>query len=1317
MHPRNKAFFEEVLPNFLQKTRDLYLERSLFVQLDSVKIQDGAVQVPIEKVENGLFERYQTLVSHVNNATFSTTAVQCYKTVTEQFYAPYCDDDIIQHPAVKKISEALEIPEESVTLFEVGDYRVLRVERGESVCSTYKSLTLIVQEVLQFYLDLRKPIVSIEQIFYPVEFFGPFRMVIDRKKDSTDMATVRMYSQFGTLCGKFVNVRVAYEERAVDAEKGSRTGEQPMECSQVIEKRSMSKEEPVRGSPTIRCMEKIDIDCSNIDKQETFTSMGLDSLKTAELEMAIQAEYPSYFIPTGTLLSHPTVAEMDAYLLSCACDTNVNKDSTAYSGYSPLSPQQRRLVFMCELDPESSAQFNEPVVFSMRSELFDQSRFVSTLNLLVMRHTILRTLYFGDCQVLASGTEAFIASRISHTDPGAFVALPIDVKSTSLHFALCWSADRVVVCLVFHHIAVDGYSISIITEEIKALYAGRKLAQPDGQYKDYAEKTSRSQCREQLSKWKEKLKDREFQLLPTDRRRTAKQTFNGSSVCKQLPPHLLESLKKLRNIGNCTDFSIFVAVYKFLIFKTTGIADFPVGFPSSLRGKEFMKTVGCFVNTVPLLETVDTSLTLAEYLTNFSKAVAEARAIDVPIDVLVSELKLERDDEVTPLFQVLLVMDNVDVPPRDDDIVFTDLPTRFSKYEQIWYFQRSGKSLSIKIEYNCDLFFADTMVDLLDRFLVILDKLARSAAGQPLKGIAVITASELNSLRRRNAANVCDIPFVTVLQMFRNNLSTQSLIQFGVRKMTYMELDKKSTQLAQQISCTYCAHYGEMPSRDRCAAVFMERSFNLLAVVLSIWKCGLQVVPLSLDWPVQRVMEMLEVFENPILINLNFEELRKTARNRNYPVIHEISSCIPSGKFWNVMDISDLAYITCTSGTTGKPKAVCTEFSGHCNLAPAYTKQFSINTRSCTYQVVNYGFDIFFADISKTFSNGASMILATELIPKIDEMQAVTNAYIMPAYLSSLPSTDIKRLNILESIQFGGEAIQASALEHLLQTDIHLYQEHGVTEQTVYTTANRMKLRTSISEIGKPYRNLHLLMRDPDGQLLPEKYQGMLHMNGLGITRGYYGMPALNARTISYGSFGKEFRTGDIVRYHQSCPHFTGRADLQVKIRGRIVDLTEIQNHITTHVDVAACTMAVNEDTGVKELVAYVVPRNSVVSADDLASFLRQRLPAYCLPKHFVFLEKFPLNQNGKVDKRRLPKPKRTSAAVKLRPAHGYVELAVVECFKKHTGREHMANECFFDSGGDSVKSFTLQEHRSISFVHTFKNYVRPISPGTTCPK
>ncbi|KAK6029260.1 hypothetical protein OSTOST_04633, partial [Ostertagia ostertagi] len=353
---------------------------------------------------------------------------------------------------------------------------------------------------------------------------------------------------------------------------------------------------------------------------------------------------------------------------------------------------------------------------------------------------------------------------------------------------------------------------------------------------------------------------------------------------------------------------------------------------------------------------------------------------------------------------------------------------------------------------------------------------------------------------------------------------------------------------------------------------------------------------------------------------------------------------------------------------------VCTEFSGHSNLAAAYTKAFVLHNNSHSYQVVNYAFDIFFADLTKTLVNGASITLAEGLIPNLLEMDGVTNAYIMPAYLSSLSSSDIERLAFLESIHFGGEAIQPSALRLLLQIAACIYHEHGVTEQTVFTTCNRMHVYSPIPEIGAPYRNLHHFLRDEDGQLLPEKYQGIYHVNGCGLFRGYYGNQKLTADALRQGILGKEMRTGDVVRCEHDRFHFQGRNELQ------------IQHEICSHDEVDACTIAVHEENGTRELVAYVITSSDCWSADALVQSLSERLPSYCIPKHFVPLKSFPLNQNGKIDKKLLPKPLRQCSVLNPRSPEGDLEKAVVDSFKKYTKRDFMIDECFFDFGGDSVK-------------------------------
>ncbi|KAK5966896.1 AMP-binding enzyme [Trichostrongylus colubriformis] len=1271
MHWRNEVLFNKVLPEFLLTTRDLFGKFSLFVRLDKIEVRDGVADAEVERVEKDRHERSLTLHKHIDNFTFSATAVQCFHAVTEQFNVMYSGNDKDDHPIAVTISSILKIPHENVAIYSVGRAAwLVQIDRAEDAITAESDLTLVAVEILQLILDLSKPIVSITQIEYPVACFGGLK-ILAKVRDG--VGELSIYGPFGTRCSKWTGIGVGDEES-------------------VQKVNLLEQKIPYDScSPTIKCMTMMGINCESIDRHETFTSMGLDSLQCAELEMILQSEFPNYAIPTGIAMEKPTVEQMDDYIMSC--DVAKNKDDDAYSDHIPLSPQQRGFVFMNEFEPHTRAQFNEPVVFAMKAEIFDERRFRIFLNTLVMRHSVLRTVYFGNGQTILCGTEAFIACMKSSSDPESFVQTPMNIKSTSMHAIVCGSANLVVVCLVFHHIGVDGHSISIITREIGALYAGKDLPSPRRQYAHYAKHTVGLNYEERLKKWRQKLSCREFQLLITDKPRSVKRTCHGGSVKRQIPTTLQRSLQKLRRAAICTNFTIFVAVYKFLVYKTSGIADFPIGFPSTLRTKEYRETVGCFVNMVPLVEHLDPSYTVAQYLSRVSAAIAEAKRIEVPLDVLVSDLSIERNDTISPLFQVLLVMDNVKLPSRSDDVTLIECPTRLAKYDQTWYFQTDGKSINICVEYNRDLFRQHTMEDLIDRYFFILKTLAELPTDCPLRDVAIIKPSELSFIFKRRKANMHDNHRATFIEMFLKNLSTKSTIKFKESSMSYEELNGKSSRMGDSITSTYTSHYGELPSRDRCAVVFMERSLDLLVVIFGIWKSGMVAVPISLDWPPQSVIDILKMLSNPILVCPEPEQLQHLARRNNVPVMVSVPVSSPwkrCGIFLNRTGLNDMAYVTCTSGTTGNPKAVCTEFFGHSNLAAAYTETFFLHNNSHTYQVVNYGFDIFFADLTKTFANGASITLAEALIPNLAEMGNVTNAYIMPAYLSSLTSSDIKKLCLLESIHFGGEPIQPSALRQLLQTGVDIYQEYGVTEQTVYTTRNRMHVGTPISEIGVPYRNLHCLLRDEDGQLSVEKYRGICYLNGCGLFRGYYDNGELSARTLRQGIFGKEMRTGDVMNCKYERMNFQGRNELQVKIRGRLIDLFEIQREIALHSEVDACTMAVLEENGAKEIVAYVIFTDEGWSLDLLAQYLSERLPSYCIPKHIIPLKEFPLNQNGKIDKKLLPKPTRSLYIRSRRPPQGILETIIVSSFKKYTARDFSASECFFDNGGDSLKAMLV---------------------------
>ncbi|KAK6017975.1 hypothetical protein OSTOST_16492, partial [Ostertagia ostertagi] len=360
-------------------------------------------------------ERSLTLQKSIDNFTFSSTATQCSHATVEQCNVMYSSTQCGFD------LEHSEVPPENVCRLSINQSK------------------------------------SIEQIQYPVICFGGLKLFV---KSSDGVCNLNIYGSFGSRCGNWTNIRVEDEES--------------------VKKTNLLEEVSFKDSPTIKCLARIGIDCESIDRHETFTSMGLDSLQCAELEMALQSEFPSYSIPTGIAMTKNTVEEMDTYLMSCvvACEIN-NKDDDAYSGHVPLSPQQRGLVFMSELEPLTRAQFNEPVVFAMDAAIFDERRFLRVLNSIVMRHSILRTRYYANGQTILSGTEAFFTCTKSSMDPQIFVKAPMDIKDSSMQVMVSHSAGRVVVCLVFHHIAVDGHSINHHYTGNRSALFGRGIDPPE----------------------------------------------------------------------------------------------------------------------------------------------------------------------------------------------------------------------------------------------------------------------------------------------------------------------------------------------------------------------------------------------------------------------------------------------------------------------------------------------------------------------------------------------------------------------------------------------------------------------------------------------------------------------------------------------------------------------------------------------------------------------------------------------------------------------------------------------------------------------
>jgi acyl carrier protein len=166
-------------------------------------------------------------------------------------------------------------------------------------------------------------------------------------------------------------------------------------------------------------------------------------------------------------------------------------------------------------------------------------------------------------------------------------------------------------------------------------------------------------------------------------------------------------------------------------------------------------------------------------------------------------------------------------------------------------------------------------------------------------------------------------------------------------------------------------------------------------------------------------------------------------------------------------------------------------------------------------------------------------------------------------------------------------------------------------------------------------------------QQVPVHAAGEIYIGGAGVARGYLNRPELTADKFVRNPFSRDpqarlYRTGDLARYLANGEiAYLGRIDEQVKILGHRIEPNEIVAVLDRHPSVVASrVIAHGEVCSEKHLVAYIVFRSeSQPSASDLRSFLEKELPQYMVPAVFVRLDRFPLTQNGKVDRAALPAP------------------------------------------------------------------------------
>lgn len=1085
---------------------------------------------------------------------------------------------------------------------------------------------------------------------------------------------------------------------------------------------------------------------------DNFFDLGGDSVLATQV-VARAREVFQTELPLRSLFESPTVAGL-------VKNINLVYESEELTGKPiepvtrdvnwPLSFSQQRLWFLDQLET-ASPLYNIGLIVRIPSSL-NLALLEQSFNDVVRRHEILRTRFVQVEdrieQVIAPSQkiELLLADLTGPPDSvrrSELLALanrearrPFDLTRESLLRAslVKLGEEEHALLITMHHIVSDGWSMGILASELfgtphEALASGRPspLADLPIQYVDFAqwqrEQLTGEVLEDQLKYWRGQLNGSPSMLeLPTDRPRPPLQSFRGASVPLLLPKSLLASLKSLSQSEGVTLFMTLLAGFQSLLSRYSRQSDILVGSPIANRnGLQVEPLIGLFANTLALRTDLSGNPSFRELLIRVREVTLAAYAHqDLPFERVVEALQPERDLGRSPLFQVMLALQNAPLPELQLSGVqlhAAGVDNGTAKFDLTLFLTESDQGLAGTLEYSTDLFDSETAEHIVGHFCTLLE----AAAANPnrrVNELPLLTEDERHQLLVEFNQTTTDYPeqecVHSLFELQAARIPDAIALVHQGQSLSYGELNRRANQLAH-----YLRRLGVGP--DMLVAICAERSLEIVVGLLGILKAGAAYVPLDPASPQQRLSSMLDdcraqliLTQHEFLSGLSTHAARKICLDSDWK---EIASEAVHNPSVNTSD-NNLAYVIYTSGSTGVPKGAMISHGSLRNYLSWATRAYRVGSAHGAPVHSTLAFDLTITSLFTPLLVGQPVHLVREE-PGIEALREVLETEggfslvkITPAHLEALaqhwqqadqePMDQVElRRRVREATRvlvIGGEALWGESLrwwqEHAPET--RLINEYGPTETVVGCVvyeAGAQRFAGTVP-IGRAIANMEAYVLDDALELTPVGVVGELYIAGKGVGRGYLHHPDLTAerfRPHPYATRGGQrlYATGDLARWQVNGElECLGRLDDQVKVRGYRIELAEVETALRGHPSVIEAAVVVREDTPRdKRLVAYLVG-DGEISIDQVRSYVEARLPAYMVPSAFVLLTEFPLTLNGKVDRKALPKPEGVVAEQQYVAPRTPTESLLASIWAEVLGVEQIGiNDNFFNLGGDSILS------------------------------
>ncbi len=999
----------------------------------------------------------------------------------------------------------------------------------------------------------------------------------------------------------------------------------------------------------------------------------------------------------------------------------------------PLSFAQQRLWFLDQLEPGSSF-YHIPAAVRLRGTL-DLTALEQSFREVIRRHESLRTR-FGvvngvPVQVIDEAPEFSLRVLDLSTVAEAEVRRvameesqrPFDLAAGPLLRAvvLRLSEQEHVLLCTMHHIISDGWSIGVLIRELTTLYEAYVKGEPSPlpelgiQYADYAhwqrEWLQGEVLEQQLNYWKQQMAGAPAVLeLPTDYPRPAVQTFRGAHQSLSLSAELTTGLKALTQREGVTLFMTLLAAFQTLLWRYSGQEDIVVSTGIANRNRaETEPLIGFFVNTLVLRTDLSGEPPFTRLLERVREVTLGAYAHqDVPFELLVEALAPERDARYTPLFQVMLVLQNarmaeaVKLAGLELSGVGGEVET--AKFDLTLFVEERGEELEMVLEYNTDLFAAATIEQMLESF----QRLMEGIVAEPERSIGsfeLIDAEERRRLMGRGRElGLGEGAELSVAQMFEATAAvhaTAVAIECGERRLSYGELEERANTFANYL----LAHEA---GPGTIVAILTEDRSEMIVRILGTMKAGAAFMPLDVRQPAARLRKLMELAppqflltDRKVVLELLHEAVKVVCVEELLEYHNPAAPVVSS-------DPDQLSYIYFTSGSSGTPKAIAGRLKGIAHFINWEIEELGVGAGVRVSQLLSASFDGSLRDIFLPLCVGGVVCVPERreqvlegrgLVQWLEEAR-IEVVHCVPSVFRALVNEELRaeELQSLRHVVMAGEALlgrDVARWKAVYGERVGLLNLYGTSETTMAKFSYRVGVgdeEREVMPIGKPIAGAEAYLLDERAEPCGRGMVGEIYIRTPYRSLGYYKQPELTAAVFVPNPFSNDptdlvHKTGDMGRVLEDGNfEYLGRRDEQVKVRGARVELKEVENAVRGQAGVLDVAVIEREDaSGYTYLCAYLVLAEGVQTV-AVAEGLEQELPDYMMPSAYVELEELPRTISGKVDRRALPAVGAEGSGAEYVAPRTAVEELLVQSWERLLGRERIGiDDNFFRLGGHSL--------------------------------